>query len=1021
ILIGPYGQAAKIDMNIKNSIEYTPLMYAVIINQEEIVELLIGEDGIKAGINVNEKNKYGKTAFIYSIIGNKLGIVKIFIGEYGQRAGIDVNVEDIDGNTPVMYAANENKIEILKELIKACAKSSTKLFKKGPSKNVNLNAKNKNGDTVLMSVVINKKIIILKELIGENGRKAGIDINAKDENRNTPLMRAVIDGYVKVVEELVGPDGQKAKIDVNAADKDGNTPLMRTVIDDKIEIAKILIGPDGQKAKININEINDLGDTALTLGVIHNRPEIVKLLIGQEGIKSGIDIEKKNKNNKTALDLAKENNKEVIVKEFAEFMNKNVELLRKNKEDRYIEILVSYKDNTNEEHVAEELKFLIDGGIKNINSKNKDGYTFFMLAVIYKHIKIIDLLIGDYGEKAGINLDKQSGTSTGSTAFLYSVQRNLESGDTEIMDILINSKKVDIDKKNKKGDTPLMFAVGNVKILKKLIQAKAKLDIRGSHDESTALIQTASDSERVESLKELIKAGANPNLENGYKQTALICAANINNVKAVDELIKAGANLNLTDSKRKTALSYAVIRNNKEIVDKLIAAKADPDIGPNGQTALILAEQHNRVEIQNKLKEYVGNREKNTKKLVELLDKYKTLKEEEILTEIEGLLKEIVDINLKNKERMTLLTYAAMYNHIKVTKLLLNSGADINLTEGNDDYTPLIVAANYGQEKIVDILIKVPGIELNKVTKHKETALTLAVMRRKNKIVEILMQANGIDPNVLCSRSDGDTVLVHAIKHGQKEIVKILLKYREATKLDLNKISKNGYTALDWAYRGNNITDREEIIKLLEEAGAEKSKTTHETEKLVEILDEYEKLEEETIKTKIEDLSKKNVDINVKDKEGRTALILAAQHGHIQVTELLLNSGADVNLTENFGHTALMMAVIYAHEGIVEILTKAPGIELNKGNRRKETALMMALTGGKKNRNKIAEMLATLPGININAISENSSGPRAAGEKKTALDFACDNYDGPDREELIRLLINNGAKKRDELITERKK
>jgi ankyrin repeat protein len=48
--------------------------------------------------------------------------------------------------------------------------------------------------------------------------------------------------------------------------------------------------------------------------------------------------------------------------------------------------------------------------------------------------------------------------------------------------------------------------------------------------------------------------------------------------------------------------------------------------------------------------------------------------------------------------------------------------------------------------------------------------------------------------------------------------------------------------------------------------------------------------------------------------------MLAAERGHKEVVELLLESGADVNAKSNIGWTALMLAAFNGHKEIVEIL-----------------------------------------------------------------------------------------------------
>ena len=54
--------------------------------------------------------------------------------------------------------------------------------------------------------------------------------------------------------------------------------------------------------------------------------------------------------------------------------------------------------------------------------------------------------------------------------------------------------------------------------------------------------------------------------------------------------------------------------------------------------------------------------------------------------------------------------------------------------------------------------------------------------------------------------------------------------------------------------------------------------------------------------------------------EGRTALILAAMHGHRDIALALLGSGADPNAQDKEGATALLKAVKCGHDSIVSLL-----------------------------------------------------------------------------------------------------
>lgn len=58
---------------------------------------------------------------------------------------------------------------------------------------------------------------------------------------------------------------------------------------------------------------------------------------------------------------------------------------------------------------------------------------------------------------------------------------------------------------------------------------------------------------------------------------------------------------------------------------------------------------------------------------------------------------------------------------------------------------------------------------------------------------------------------------------------------------------------------------------------------------------------------KVKEFIKSGIDINMKDKDGRTALMNAALNSFLMTVMILLDAGADPNLQDKDGRTALMM------------------------------------------------------------------------------------------------------------------
>lgn len=65
------------------------------------------------------------------------------------------------------------------------------------------------------------------------------------------------------------------------------------------------------------------------------------------------------------------------------------------------------------------------------------------------------------------------------------------------------------------------------------------------------------------------------------------------------------------------------------------------------------------------------------------------------------------------------------------------------------------------------------------------------------------------------------------------------------------------------------------------------------------------------------------LDVNSASADGHTALILAAQNGHVELVKTLLDHGASIHSMHDFGRTALMQAMVFSEDEVVDILVDA--------------------------------------------------------------------------------------------------
>ncbi|XP_029644945.1 serine/threonine-protein phosphatase 6 regulatory ankyrin repeat subunit B isoform X2 [Octopus sinensis] len=143
------------------------------------------------------------------------------------------------------------------------------------------------------------------------------------------------------------------------------------------------------------------------------------------------------------------------------------------------------------------------------------------------------------------------------------------------------------------------------------------------------------------------------------------------------------------------------------------------------------------------------------------------------------------------KDSTTPLLAAVSLNHVDITMILLNAGANVNLADRND-CTPLYKAAYHGRPHLVDILVQA-GADINRADKDGQTPLYICV---QNAIVhssfatvqKLLTAGASLDK---CDNS-GKSPLNVAAHWKLKDMISILLTAHS----DVNMTDKRGHTPL---------------------------------------------------------------------------------------------------------------------------------------------------------------------------------------------------------------------------------
>ena len=163
-------------------------------------------------------------------------------------------------------------------------------------------------------------------------------------------------------------------------------------------------------------------------------------------------------------------------------------------------------------------------------------------------------------------------------------------------------------------------------------------------------------------------------------------------------------------------------------------------------------------------------------------------------------------INEKDIGGMTAIQLAVRDDNLEIIKLLIDSGADVNIGSTRLKFAPLHIAARRGDAEMVDLLIA-NGAEVNLPDHEGGSALHFAVRAGENEIAELLI-AHGAEVNV--KDSEDYTPLHNAAWNGHLDTVELLV----SNGADINLTTYDGHTAYSCAIDGKNPEVADFLAKL---------------------------------------------------------------------------------------------------------------------------------------------------------------------------------------------------------------
>ncbi|KAJ5594599.1 uncharacterized protein N7459_000807 [Penicillium hispanicum] len=328
-----------------------------------------------------------------------------------------------------------------------------------------------------------------------------------------------------------------------------------------------------------------------------------------------------------------------------------------------------------------------------------------------------------------------------------------------------------------------------------------------------------------------------------------------------------------------SALTWATIHDSVTTVRKFLAAGFDPT-NPSLLGVLGTAARRGRKEIVQLLLDYGLDPDAQDHASVDTTPLHEAVRHGH--TEIaEMLLNAGADVNAETSWNQTVLSAAISGGFVDAVALVIDRGASMDLPM-EDDGSPLSYAAKCGHSEVVSLLLKM-NVPVEDAGLNEGTPLFWAARCGHAECMKQLMDAGA---NVQVTTERGENALHWAASSGDKQAVSLLLD--KGTPFDIP--DRRGRTALSWACAAfrRNVNVVELILQ-------------------------------------------QNVNLEIKNEEGRTPLSVAAMRGFKNAVHLLLDHGADPATTDHDGCTPLSLATCDGHTATaLTLLKETPQMPVQK-------------------------------------------------------------------------------------------
>ncbi len=526
-----------------------------------------------------------------------------------------------------------------------------------------------------------------------------------------------------------------------------------------------------------------------------------------------------------------------------------------------------------------EVKQALDRDPKSVNKAISNGETPIFFAIAYKNQEIMKLLISR-GARMNDRIGKERWTP-----IQYAVSKY---ADTEVIKLML-SEGANVYVSDSEGNSLLSFTMNqNGYEQAKLVYLKGiKIDYRGPDAYRLLCLAAENGDNRIVRL--LISRGVNVNSRHykEYGSTPLFEAVTSGKPETVKTLLKAGANPDLYNRYWGTPMHGIVYYNSEKklqpekaykIADLLIKSGAGTNTrNKDGETPLHNLNRYPEI-IELLIKHGADIRGKDNKGALPIHHAAGWGKGESIKIYLDMG----IDINVRDSEGRTPLHYAIQEENNKSTLFLIEKGADMDAQDKYGFLTRWEESSGRKWDK-------------ENRQKHGDAPIFYAFECKNREMIRTLIE-RGAKPDI--TNHVGATPMTLAAAAGYKDILNLLINKR--VKIDtennypLHRAVNNGHTG---------------SVEILLKNGADVNRKNENGQTPLHIITSCYGTAWINRFDIIDILMKNGAEINKRDAKGNTPLYYAVETGDIKLVDTLLSYGASVHTLCSNGTTPLMFAL----------------------------------------------------------------------------------------------------------------